>query len=173
MRIYRWASVLGAAALLAACGGDDDPDRGERGKAPQPAATVTKAEYVDRVDEACRRAMKRWDDPLAVERELPESPIYTTVKGRAKTLAREIRGHRALVRDIVAAVEAKPRPEGGGALLERYARQLNFAETEMENEELIVRQDWNRQSNAPVIRRHFRNARRLAKRYGFEDCARF
>jgi hypothetical protein len=168
--LLRTIIALAALAAVAGCGDDDEGSGKQRAPAP---ASITKVEYVARVDKACRNAMNRWKDPLDVERDLPESPIQTSATGRDKTAARELRGYRAIVQDVIDAVRGKPQPEGGRGAAEEYALELSKAATEMENDELILRQGWDRASYAPVIRRHLRNARRLAKQHGFEDCARF
>jgi hypothetical protein len=163
------------AVLLAGCGSttDDGPISERKPTAARPT-TIDKAAFVRRVEAACRQGRKRWSDPRAVARELPPSPIQTSAPAKQRRLAETLRGYRAIIQDVIDEVRRRRlREHGGGASAEKYAVALSRAATELEGDELKIRQQWNRELQAPTVRRHLRQARRLAKPVGLEDCASF
>ncbi len=172
-RILQLVAAAVVAAALAACGSADAPEPGATRAASQSPETISKAEFAARVDAACRTAQERWSDPRAVERELPPSVIQTSARGDALRLAKELRGYRALLQDVLVQLKRKPRPPGAdGGVLEQYEIALSHAVTDLEGDEMVIRQQWNRVLHAQQIRKLLRRGRRLAARYGFEDCAR-
>ena len=159
--------------LLAGCGSAaEEGASGERTPTATRPATVTKAEFVERVDAACREGRERWPDPRAVA-ELPPSAIQTSAPAKQRRLADTLRGYRAIVQEVIDAVRRRPLPQDVGAPVEKYAVALSRAATELEGDELKIRQQWDRELQAPAVRRYLRQARRLAGPIGLEDCTSF
>jgi hypothetical protein len=166
--------VVGAAVLLAGCGSAaDDRSLGERRPTATGPTTIDEATFERRVEAACREGRERWSDPRAIARKLPPSPIQTTAPANQRRLAETLRGYRALIQAVIDEVRRRPQPRSGGASAENYAVSLSRAATELEGDELKIRQQWARELKAPAVRRYLRQARRLAKRAGYEDCASF
>ncbi len=134
---------------------------------------IDRAAFVRRVEAACREGRKRWSDPRTVARKLSPSPIQTTAPAGQRRLAETLRGYRAIIQDVIDEVRRRPRPHDGSDSARRYAVSLSRAATELEGDELKIRQQWDRALQAPSVRRYLRQARRLAKPAGFGDCASF
>ena len=159
--------------LLAGCGSTtDDGSISESEPTATRPTTIDKAAFDRRVEAACRQGRKLWSDPRAVARRLPASPIQTTAPAKQRRLAETLRGYRAIIQNVIDEVR-RLRQHGGGASAEKYAVALSRAATELEGDELKIRQQWNRELQAPAVRRYLRQARRLAKPVGFEACATF
>ena len=173
MRTTRRAASALAVVLLVGCGGGEggEPERQPQTERARAAEKVDKREFVKRVDGACRQAARRWSDPLAVARELPPSPIQTTAPRRDQRAADTLRGYRALLQEVIDAVRGKPRPSEDEPLRKQFEIALSHAVTEMEGDELKLRQGWDRAPQTAEIRRLLRRARKLARRYGLDDCA--
>jgi hypothetical protein len=172
-----WPSYVvgvGVAVLLAGCGSAaDDGSLGEREPTATGPTRIDEAAFVRRVEAVCREGRKRWSDPRAIARKLPPSPIQTAAPANQRRLAETLRGYRAIIQDVIDEVRRRPQPRSGGASAENYAVSLSRAATELEGDELKIRQQWDRELQAPAVRRYLRQARRLAKPAGFEDCASF
>lgn len=172
-RIVQLAFAAIVAAAIAGCGSDDTTEPGATRAASQRPETISKAEFVERVDTACRKANERASDLRAVERELPPSVIQTSARGDALRVAKELRGYRALLQQVLDELKRKPRPPGADrGVLGQYEIALSHAITDLEGDEMVIRQQWDRVLHAQQIRTLLRRGRRLAGRYGFEDCAR-
>jgi hypothetical protein len=162
-----------AAAALAGCGSGDASEPGATRPEARPPQTISKAEFVERVDAACRRTNERSSDLRAVERELPPSVIRTTARGDALRLAKELRGYRALVQGVLDELKREPRPPGADrGVLRQFEIALSHALIDLEGDETVLRQQFDRVLHVQQVRNLLRRGRRLAGRYGFEDCAR-
>ena len=173
--MFSWLSsgvCVGLAALLAGCGSAaEEASTSER----RPRATPEKpdkAAFVERVETVCREGLEQWSTPRAVARKLPPSPIQTSAPPKARRLAERLRGYRAIVQVVIDEVQRGPRPKADSAT-EKYVVALSRAATELEGDELKIRQQWNRILQAPAVLRYLRQARRLAKPAGFAGCASF
>lgn len=117
------------------------------------------------MDAVCKAAARALADPLAFERKLPKSGVPTlTDDPELKRKAATLRGTREAMQRVYDAARTKPHAA--------YRRSLRALIQEIDDAELIARQDYAVAESASRVRKRWVRARRQAESAGLADCAR-
>ena len=137
-------AILTAALVGVGCGGDDG-DGGDDGNRPRPStASLTKAQALDRLEEACRDGERDLARPLEVERRLPKSSIPTTTKDeRFIRAAKVLRGQRAVIDRILRVAKERRVADAVGGATDAFALALQRLSSELEGYEAAMRYEYN------------------------------
>lgn len=113
----------------------------------------------------CRTAARDLADPLAVERKLPASSVPTMTRDpRLKRRAAALRGTKTVMQRVHDAAGAKPHAA--------YRQSLRRLIQELDDAELIARQEYDVAGSGRDVRVRWRRAQRHAANAGLKRCAR-